>query len=84
MTHSVRTAISLPREDFKHLESLRKKLDKSRSEIFQDAIRHLFRKFENDKLERRYVQGYRRKPENTSEFDAMLKASLPAFPKENW
>ena len=84
MTHSVRTAISLPKEDFRHLESLRKKLDKSRSEIFQEALRGLFHKFEVWELERRYVEGYRHKPEDPSEMEAFFKAGLSSFPKERW
>jgi metal-responsive CopG/Arc/MetJ family transcriptional regulator len=84
MAHSVRTALSLDKEDFQHLELLRKKLDKSRSELIQEAIHDLFHKLETEKLESRYAEGYRKKPEIAAEVTAMLKASLPSFPKESW
>ncbi|MBI2119655.1 MAG: hypothetical protein HYT97_08520 [Elusimicrobia bacterium] len=84
MTNSVRTAISLRKEDYQHLESVRKKLDKSRSEIFQEAIHDLFHKIEIQNLENRYAEGYRKKPEDFTEMNAYFKAGRLSIPKERW
>lgn len=84
MAHAVRTAISLPKEDFKILEAIRKKLDKSRSQVFLEALRAWFHRLKTEDLERRYVEGYRKKPEDPAELEAFYKAGLASFPKERW
>lgn len=84
MAHAVRTAISLPLEDYRRMEFLRKKLEKSRSEVFREAIRAWFRHMQTAELERRHVDGYRRKPEEPAEMDALLKAGLAGMARERW
>lgn len=82
MAHAVRTAISLPIEDFKLLETMRKKLDKSRSQVFREALRAWIRKIKTAELERRYVEGYRKKPENAKESAVWAKLAAEAFKAE--
>lgn len=83
MGHSIRTAVSLTKKDFNYLEALRKKLDKSRSQLFQEALHDFFNKFETAKLDKLYVEGYRRKPENAKESEVWAQLAAEAFKAED-
>ena len=85
MQKSVKTAISLPWEDFKIIESLRKKNHQSRSEIIREAI-HVWLKVNKTKvLEGFYKQGYHQFPEKAPELEAFFKIGLASWhEKDDW
>ena len=87
MSHTIKTAISLPREDFRRIESFRKGAKKSRSQVIQEAVRHWFRKHSQKETEARYARGYARFPEESKtndEIKALFRAGLAGWEKEEW
>ena len=84
MSYAVKTAISLPLEDFRKIEALRRRTKRSRSEIIAEAVRSWFRSRSMEKLEDQYLRGYRKKPENTAESDALFRAGLSSWDREDW
>lgn len=84
MIRMIKTAISIPREDFNLIESLRKKLGKSRSQILVEAFRAWVNTRRKKELETRYAEAYQKNPEDIAELDAYMKASLDVLNKEDW
>ena len=66
-TKAVKVAISLPKEDFKLLEAIRKRIGISRSALIDRAIRSWLAKQEEKEMVRQYIEGYKRHPETPEE-----------------
>ncbi len=77
-------AISLPAEDLRKIEVMRKKLRLQRSAIIDQAIRFWLRHQEENEKVRAYEQGYARKPEPVGEIKALEQLSADAFKEEGW
>ncbi len=75
--------ISLPKQDLKRIEKVRKELGINRSELVDLAIRFWLKNFEQQKMIEKYEEGYRRKPESIEELKAMEKAAAEAFGEED-
>lgn len=84
MSYAVKTAISLPLEDFRKIEALRRSTKRSRSEIIAEAVRSWFRSRSMEKLEDQYLRGYQKKPENAAEPEALFRAGLSSWNREDW
>lgn len=84
MSHAVKTAISLPKEDFDRLESIRKRTHASRSRIVLQALQTLWKLTEREALEQRYLAGYQQHPEAAGELEVFYKTGLASFTKERW
>lgn len=84
ISRAVKTAVSLPAETYHRAEALRRKNGSSRSELYATALRAYLGLLEVRELEARYVAGYKAHPEEETEMEALLKASLPALGKEVW
>lgn len=84
MLKTTKIAISLPIEDFKKIERIRKKSGLKRSTIIDNAIRFWLEYLEKKEMIKQYEEGYRRKPESLDEITAMEKASAEAFAEEGW
>jgi len=84
MSHSVKFAISLPAEEFRNLESYRKKTGLSRSRFILEALRLWKKAKKTERLIRTYEDGYKRMPENAARAEAWEKASLEIFSNEDW
>ena len=84
MSNSVKFAISIPDEEFKELEVLRKKKGVSRSKLILEAIKLWKETKERERLIRIYEEGYKRVPENLGDREAWEKASLSVFSEEDW
>ena len=80
----IKTAITVPGEHYRRVEKIRKRHRISRSEVFALALKALFKSLERETLEERYVQGYQRRPENTTELGAWIKKSLQSVEPERW
>lgn len=80
--NAVKIAISLPKEDFKLLETLCKRMGITRSALIDKAIHYWLAKKREDEMIKRYEEGYRRKPESINEAMAMEKLALQAWDKE--
>jgi metal-responsive CopG/Arc/MetJ family transcriptional regulator len=87
MAKTMKTAITIPKEDYKIIESLRRKLKKSRSEIISGAV-HAWLKEQHTKiLERQYEEGYRKHPETPEEIaqiEAMASIIGEVWEPEDW
>ncbi|MBI5245116.1 MAG: hypothetical protein HY922_15750 [Elusimicrobia bacterium] len=81
--NSIRTAISLPWDQYQRIEALRKKLGLSRSSIFQKALNSILKYYQDRESIRQYLAGYCRDPENTAETQAMAQAAADAFQAED-
>jgi metal-responsive CopG/Arc/MetJ family transcriptional regulator len=79
---TVKTGISLPRDEFVMLERLRVKRGLSRSELFRQALLYWVKAIQEGKQVRQYVEGYKRHPERVSEIKAMEIAASEAFEEE--
>ena len=84
MAKAVKFAVSIPGNEFKELETLRKKKGLSRSEFIRKAINLWKEQRQKKKLVKIYEEGYKRIPENLSTIEAWEKASLSAFTPEEW
>ena len=84
MISSAKIAISLPVEDLKRIERVRKELRIQRSTLIDMAIRFWLDNVEKQKMIQRYEEGYRRYPESAKEIEALQKLSADAFTEEGW
>ncbi len=78
-----KTALSLPRDVYDRLESLRHITGDTRSGIIRRALQELFANLRNAEKSRRYVQGYRRFPESRAEIRAAA-AAAKRLAEEPW
>ena len=82
MIKSTKIAISLPEEDLKQIEKVRKDLKIQRSALIDMAIRFWLDNMEKKKMIKQYETGYRQKPEHIDEIKAMERMSAEAFTEE--
>lgn len=83
MRRTEKIAISLPREDFEAVERVRKKMGFERSAVIDKAIRFWLNSLEQKEFVQRYIEGYRKKPEDIQELIAMEVAAAEAVEEEN-
>jgi len=84
MSKSVKFAVSIPTNEFKELETIRRRKGLTRSKFIREVIHHWREEQEKEKLVRRYEEGYKRVPENLMNIEAWEKASLNVFSQEKW
>jgi len=85
--NAVKIAISLPKEDFRLIEALSKKLGITRSALIDRAIHYWLSKRKEEAMIRQYIEGYRRYPETSKELKelaAMEKAQAETMEEEDW
>ena len=84
MQKSVKFAVSIPKNEFKELEALRKKRGETRSGFIRESLKLWKEEKEKERLVRVYEEGYKRVPENPVSAEAWERASLSTFSKEEW
>lgn len=84
MIKSIKFAVSIPSDEFKELEILRKKQGLTRSAFISKAIRLWKESKKKEKLIRLYVEGYKRIPENVREIKALEQASSEVMVSDDW
>jgi len=84
MRKSVKFAVSIPWEEFKELETIRKKAGLSRSGFLLATFRAWKEAREKERLVREYENGYRQKPEDASIAEAMATTSAESMSEEDW
>lgn len=84
MGKSVKFAVSIPGDEFKELESIRKRKGLNRSEFIRETLRVWKEEREKRKLVKAYEEGYKRIPEDLTNAEAWEKASLSSFSNEEW
>ena len=80
----VKIAISLPKEDFKLLEGMTKRLGITRSALIDRVIHYWLNKRQQEEMIRRYEEGYRRSPEAVAHIAELEKAESEILPAEDW
>ncbi len=82
MIKSTKIAISLPMEDLKQIEKIRKESGTQRSALIDTAIRFWLDNREKQKMIKQYEKGYLQQPESMDEIKAMEDLSADAFREE--
>jgi hypothetical protein len=81
---TVKIGVSLPKEKFSAVEKMRKKLKKTRSALITEAITLWLNEKQEEELVKRYVAGYKERPETKKERDEALAISQEALGFEEW
>jgi hypothetical protein len=84
MRKAAKFAVSIPWEEFKELEAIRKKAGLSRSGFLLSTFRAWKESRERERLVSEYENGYRLKPEDVSVAEAMARTSAESLPEEDW
>lgn len=84
MAGSAKIAITLPKEILGALERYRAETGESRSALIALAIERLLRERREERLVRRYVEGYHRRPESEEEIRAAQAAAADLLAMEPW
>ena len=74
-----RLTVTLPREKYERIEKEKNQRGLNRSAFINQAIDSFFQKEDEAEKDKRYVAGYKKKPENTAEISAMMKVSVTTF-----
>jgi len=83
MIKASKIAISLPEEDLKRIEKVRKELGIQRSTLIDMAIRFWLENREKQQMIKQYEDGYRQKPESFDEIVVMEDLAAEAFKEED-
>ena len=76
---SIRLTVTIPRFEFEQIERAKKRRGLNRSALLKEIIDFFFtREAEKSKIER-YVDGYKRKPENLAELSRLERTQLDAL-----
>ncbi|MDD5189655.1 MAG: ribbon-helix-helix domain-containing protein [Dehalococcoidales bacterium] len=76
--------VPVERELLDELDKLSKEQSKSRSEVIRQACRKFLDETEEERLDRIYVEGYKRIPETTEWGEAQEAMLSEVWPKESW
>ena len=79
-----KVAVSLPKQTFDRVEHVRHELGLARSTAISEALNLWLRQKEEEELEAKYVNGYKKKPENASASKPLFHAGLSSFTEEEW
>ncbi len=66
------------------LDELSRKEERSRADLIREACRRYLRDTEEQRLEREYIEGYKRIPEDPALGEAQLAMMADVLPPENW
>lgn len=81
---SMKTAISIPDRVFEAAERLAKRLGKSRSQLYSEAVAHYVKQYSDTDVTERLNAIYDAEPE-LSKLDPVLEAlQWRSLPKEEW
>jgi len=84
MRKSAKFAVSIPWDEFKELEAIRRKAGLSRSGFLLATFRAWKEARERGRLVRDYENSYRQKPEDVSIAEAMADTSAESMPEKDW
>lgn len=77
-------AITLPEDQAKAIEAIRKKKRIPRSRVIQQAVAYYLSEQALLSAVREYEEGYRRKPEDVAEAEAYGQAAAEVLAQEDW
>ena len=81
-TKAVKIAISLPKATLDEVEHLRHKLHLPRSQAISQAVSTWLKQMKEEEMDRKYAEGYKRKPEEPAHLNPLMMAGLASFSKD--
>ncbi len=88
MSACVKIAITVPAETFAAVERVRRRMGKSRSAAVSLALEEWLRSVDLSDADQRYIEGYRRQPEDLDEIAALAAQSTSSWgawePEASW
>jgi metal-responsive CopG/Arc/MetJ family transcriptional regulator len=82
MKVTAKVAVSMPTETLRALDAACGRLRRSRSAMVSEAVAGWLRGLAPTEADRRYVEGYLRRPERTDTTEAVARAAIAAW--EPW
>lgn len=78
--------IQVPIEDalLERIDTTAGVVAESRAAFIREACKQRLKRFEAEELDRRYMDGYRRKPERVDWAEASVRLLSKRLPKEKW
>ena len=80
----MKTAVSIPDPVFAEAEDLARRLGKSRSQLFADALREYLEKHRDEDITRRLNEVFEAEPELAELDPALKELQYRSLPKEDW
>ena len=80
----MKTAISIPDDEFKKAEELAARLGMSRSELYRSALAEFMSKRAEESVTERLNELYEGKDEASSISDILLRMQAESIPEEEW
>jgi len=84
MANAVKVTVSLPADLHRAIERRRRAHKQSRSQFFRDAVLSVLRDESEQEAVMRYVEAYRRQPEEESEVSAIDRIGRDVLVSEPW
>ena len=81
---AMKTAISIPDDEFKKAEELAARLGMSRSELYRSALAEYVSKHSEEAVTERLNMLYERKYEASSMSEILLRIQAESIPEEEW
>ncbi len=79
---NIRFTVTLDEENFKKLESEKKKRRSNRSRVLQEIIQYFFEKKTEEEKIQKYIEGYQKYPEKTDKVAEYEKEQYKVFDNE--
>ena len=83
-SRTVKVAVSLPMEAYRHVEKTRKQRRISRSAVISEALRCWITAGREQEKIHAYMEGYRRTPETIREFKSFESLTYEVLAAEEW
>ena len=83
-TRAVKVAITIPHEEYRQVEAIRKRIRTSRSAVILRALESWLAARRELELDRRYREAYRRRPERKAEIEAQRAVVSQMLASEEW
>lgn len=81
---AVKVAITIPSEEYRQVEAIRKQMNTSRSAVILRALESWLAARQELELDRRYREAYRRRPETKAEIEAQRMLVSQMLASEEW
>ena len=81
---AVKCAITIPREEYRQVEAIRKRLKTTRSAVILRALESWLAARSELELDRKYRRAYRRLPETRGEIEAQRALVSQMLASEEW
>jgi len=77
--NTAKLTVTIPTDKYERIEKEKKEKGLTRSALINTALDYFFGKEDESKKESIYIAGYKKKPENIKEIEAVAKAGSQTF-----